>query len=139
MARSWIMVVGMAAMGCASVRASQPVQTIDAVTMARDLVDNAQTYRGRMIRVCGAATFERWRDSEWILAMPRASGYHPAEVHVLSCGQVRPRRDSEGCITGRIARRDGSLTPLAPDEPRIVSSSIVSYEWFLHARCPSGR
>ena len=113
----------------------QIVQTVHLTELAR----NVGNYTGQTVRVCGG----RWRGSMtrpdgthrgWILSKVDPSG--PRGPHVTSvyvaCRTPRPRL-VDGCLTGRIAREDGSQTP---SETVTVSSHVTaSREWWLHPQC----
>ncbi len=119
--------------GPAEVNGTGSIETVDLI----ELATNIESYRGRTIRTCGAS-FERGRpDDDWYLAQP--AGRHAARIIVLPCGESRPIIDRRNCITGRIARRDGSLQPLVEGEERWVSSSTMSFTWLLHPQCPARR
>lgn len=109
--------------------APAPRQTVGLV----DLVRNAQSYRGRTIRTCGQRLVPG--DSVWHLILPL--GRHGARLLVVP-SHDRPSLDRNGCITGRIARRDGSTGLGEPGEPGVVADDIVDYTWFLHER-PAAR
>jgi hypothetical protein len=115
---------------CATTRASAPVETIPLIHLATHIED----YRGHTVRTCGPE-FHRAADGrpEWLLTVPGAFGHHPAGVRIVSCPTQSARTDRHGCITGRIARADGSVS-LAGD-PGPVSSAVISGVWFLHAQC----
>jgi hypothetical protein len=61
---------------------------------------------------------------------------HGSTVYVVvpACNGQAPRL-VRGCITGRIAREDGSLD--VPDYETIGSHLIGSEEWWLHPQCPA--
>lgn len=105
----------------------------------RRLAADPEEWRGREVRTCGPSFRGDRAKGEWQLSLPRASGYHPAIVRILGCAGVKPARDSNGCVSGRIARRDGSIRPTREGEERTISSAIVSYDWYLHAQCPAPR
>jgi hypothetical protein len=113
-----------ASIGCATV-ATPPPRTIGLV----DLIRNAESYRGQTVRTC-AQRLEPG-DSVWHLILPQ--GRHGARLLVVPSGD-RPVLDRDGCIVGRIARRDGSIGLGPPGEPGIVADDIADYTWFLHER-----
>jgi hypothetical protein len=108
---------------------AQPAETVRLLVLAV----NPERYGGRIVRTCGpsfrAAPEGR---AEWTLTTSMAGSRHPAGIRILSCGS-QPRPDRNGCITGRIARRDGSAAP--EGEADVVSSAAISSVWFLHAGC----
>jgi len=130
-----ILTVGTAAAAYASASVPFRGETVPLVSLARD----PEAWRGREVRTCGPEFHGDSKEGVWELARPSVSGYHPAIVRVLGCADAAPARDSGGCVSGRIARRDGSIEPLEDGEPRVISSDIVSYDWYLHAQCPAPR
>jgi hypothetical protein len=124
-----------AAAACATSVLPPEGETVPLLTLAKD----PEAWRGREVRTCGPDFRGDRKQGVWELSRSSVSGYHPAIVRILGCGKSAPKRDRNGCVVGRIARRDGSIEPLREGEPRIVSSAIVSYDWYLHARCPASR
>lgn len=112
------------AFGCTSAGAQSP-PTIGLVA----LIENVESYRGQIVRTCGQRIEPG--DSAWHLILPL--GRHGARLLVISSGE-RPILDANGCIVGRIARRDGSTSSGPPGEPGVVADDIVDYTWFLHER-----
>jgi hypothetical protein len=104
-----------------------------------DLATHMQDYRGRVVRTCGPSFSEDLPGREWTLAIPRAFGHHPAGVRILGCNSAAPAPDGGTCVTGRVARRDGSIAPYRDGEVRIVSSAAISGNWFMHSACPARR
>lgn len=113
------------------------VPTVPLHVLARSIAD----YRGRIVRTCGPQFRPSRRPdgkiTNWRLSVrdPTSPYNFPAIVRVLSCHAETSPFDSEGCVTGRIAREDGSLDE--PDVEIVGSHEIVSYEWWLHPQCPS--
>lgn len=100
------------------------------------IAKDAAAYRGKQVRTCGT-DFLPHRDGEaWQLSVPYAEGRHSASVHVIGCQGRPPHRDSEGCITGRVARSDGSLT-VPPVLDIVVRSAPDSLPWYIHEQCPA--
>lgn len=103
------------------------------------LAYNIERHKGQTIRTCGSLMVQsgQWR----IEAAPseQLGTLHgrPA-VLIVACPGERPSLDGASCITGRVARRDGSLSyPLGA--PIAADDVPTNYEWFLHPRCPVGR
>jgi hypothetical protein len=100
---------------------------------------NLRRHIGRTVRVCGPLVEY---EGEWaVQAVPEPGevyfhGY-PA-VLVVPCGGEPPRLDRDGCITGRIAARDGALT-LPPTRRVVRDDSPVDRDWFIHPQCRSSR
>jgi len=112
-----------------------PILTVS--ELARDLARGPVAYKGRTVRVCRGrldrglpAATRRWQFSARGESWP-----HGASLMVKSCSAGGPRLDAQGCLVGRIAREDGSLRELGPNEPQIVSDSIESEIWLLHTDC----
>lgn len=126
---------------CAPEQAPAPsaslVPAVPLHVLARTIAD----FRGRTVRTCGSQLQPAWGASgevaNWRLSVRDPTGpYHfPAIVILPSCNGERPRMERGGCITGRIAREDGSLDD--PDVEIIGSHQIMNYEWWLHPQCPS--
>lgn len=133
--RTVILTVGTAAAAYAGASAPLQGETVPLVSLARD----PEAWRGREVRTCGPEFSGDSKEGVWELARPKVSGYHPAIVRVVGCAGVAPVRDSGGCLSGRVARRNGSIEPVAEGEPQVVSSAIMSYDWYLHAQCPAPR
>lgn len=102
------------------------------------LAHDIRTYRGRIVRTCG-----RWTgpltsaagvDIAWQLAAPdpTSSAGFQAGVFVAPCAGRRPRL-AQGCITGRIAREDGSLED--PKSTGFIDHQTINFEWWLHPLC----
>jgi len=75
---------------------------------------NVRRYVGRTVRVCGRVVAD---ESEWAVQRVPGPGefyFHglPA-VLVMPCGAAPPRLDADGCITGRIASRNGAFAAVA--------------------------
>ena len=145
--RMWVrvsfLVAALATFGCSADRpepAAPSAPAIETVPL-RTLAANTASYRGQTVRVCG-----RWSDpptlrpgevarSGWALTAPKLPGTfgpHSYFVGVTSCLGRRPRLSS-GCITGRIAREDGSLD--LPENILVGSHVTGSHEWLLHPQC----
>jgi hypothetical protein len=111
------------------------VPTIPLHVLARTIGD----YRGRTVRTCGtdlqASQGANGRVNYGILSASDPASRHnlQASVHVASCGGERPRLDPGGCVTGRVAREDGSLRE--PDAVMVSSHAVVDNEWRLHPQC----
>jgi hypothetical protein len=120
-----------ASIGCTSLARPFPPPTIDMV----QLIQHIRSYRGQSVRTCG----ERLVHSEdaWDLQRPSGLGYHGAHMRIVACG-ARPVLDGESCITGRIARRDGSVGEDGPEGEGIMTSEVINYTWYLHERCGPG-
>ncbi|HEY0012850.1 MAG TPA: hypothetical protein VGB79_08365 [Allosphingosinicella sp.] len=97
-----------------------------------------EQYRGRTVRVCGRLA---QRESGWgVEYIPRQGDFfffhgYPA-VLVAGCAGAAPRLDPDGCLTGRIAAADGSLSPPPRNE---WDDMPVNRDWFLHAQCSAER
>ena len=130
-------------LGCSAERpetAAPPAAGVETVSLYV-LAANMGRYKGQTVRVCG-----RWRDppprraravaqSSWSLTAPNPPGTvrpHVYVVGVTPCRGKRPRL-TNGCLTGRIARENGSLD--LPEDILIASHVTGSYEWFLHPQC----
>jgi hypothetical protein len=97
---------------------------------------DVQRYRGRTIRVCGRLAQIEGRWAVEHVSLPGEVYFHgPPAVFVLSCTGQSPRLEHDGCLTGRIARQDGSLRP--PAQPTDMGDAPYDYDWFLHPQCPS--
>jgi hypothetical protein len=120
----------------------QPRSATDSITptvplhvLARTIAD----YKGRTVRTCGtklqAARGTDGKVAYGILSARDPASRHnlQASVHVASCGGERPRLDPGGCVTGRVAREDGSLDE--PDAVLVSSHAVVDNEWRLHPQC----
>jgi hypothetical protein len=104
--------------------------------LARNIAD----FRGRTVRTCGpelqAGRGPNGEVAYWsMLARDPISRHNNiySGVHIAPCGGERRPVDADGCVTGRIAREDGSLE--APVDVIIGSHRIVSFEWILHPQC----
>lgn len=122
-----------AAVACVSAGAPTLDETVPLLTLARD----PEAWRGREVRTCSPAFRNYPEQGEWLLSLP--NGQHSAGIRVLGCAGAAPAPDSNGCVAGRIARRDGSVKPLLEGEIYTVSSATISYIWYLHAQCPAPR
>src|ERR1043165_8036441 len=125
------------AAGCQTMAPAFDGPTLTVSELARDLARGPASYRGRTVRVCRgrldrglSATARKWQFSARGESWP-----HGASVMVKPCSAGGPRLDARGCLVGRIAREDGSLRELGPNEPRIVSDAIESETWLLHTDC----
>lgn len=125
------LIVGIICVACVARLPKQDPSRVSLLKIATD----PEAYKGRSVRICGTS-FRRALDGsrKWELIQSNAVGYHPAIVRVLPCDSHDPLPDSDSCLTGRIARQDGSLTEFKPDYI-VVSSSPDSQPWYLHAQC----
>ena len=94
---------------------------------------------GQTVRVCGRLT---QYEGDWAVQHVPAPGetyFHgyPA-VLVKGCGATAPRLDPGGCITGRVAARDGGLT-LPAARVVVADDSPIDRDWLLHPQCPMSR
>jgi hypothetical protein len=121
------------AIACAAVATPPPAPVVPLV----ELATNIEAYRGQVVRTCGPRLIRPEGDEAWQLTIPRAFGHHPAGVRILGCPMAQLSND-ESCVTGRVARRDGSTEEFRDGEARAVSSAVISSDWFVHAQCPSG-
>ena len=133
--------IGTLAAACASEQQprtaiASPVPTVPLHVLARTVAD----FRGQTVRTCGPELQAgRWPNGEvayWSMRAKDPISRHNniySGVHIASCGGERPPVDTDGCVTGRVAREDGSLE--APTEVIIGSHEIVSFEWILHPQC----
>lgn len=143
MRRVWssaITLGAVAAVSGSACRRTVDAQRGDVQTFAvSDLAYSIERHRGQTVRICGALGPSEdagiWRLED--LRATEASQIHgrPA-VLIAACGGNRPPLDRRSCLTGRIARRDGSLT-YPPGAPVAVDDVRTNYEWFLHPQCPS--
>ena len=128
---------------CAHAAPEPAGQAVEAIPLL-DLVRNIKQLRGETVRVCDGAwsstrRTENGRVLGWMYSnyteTPRRS---QVSLQVAAaCGTKRPRLE-RGCLTGRIAREDGSLT--LSDTAVVGSHGIANYEWWLHPQCaPSSR
>lgn len=142
--RSDLLAAPLAAVACALAAACAPappegagnlVETVPLHVLARTIADR----RGQVVRVCGGnwgGTVESAAGQMrgWVLVAPDPSA--PATlrafVNVRSCDGRRPRRSGD-CITGRIAREDGSLT--RPESIMVGSHQVGRQEWWVHSQC----
>lgn len=115
--------------GCAVSSASPPEEQVPLLTLA----GNIEEFRGRVVRTCAPRLTKLKEPLEWQMSAP--FGRHGVGVRVLSCRKLEPVENGQACVTGRIARRNGSLEPLREGEPRVVTSSMISHTWYLHQRC----
>jgi hypothetical protein len=109
--------------------------TVPLHVLARTIAD----YKGRTVRTCGTK-LQAARGTDGKVAYGILSARDPASrrdrqasVHIASCGGERPRLDPGGCVTGRVAREDGSLQE--PDTVMVSSHAVVNNEWILHPQC----
>jgi hypothetical protein len=94
---------------------------------------------GQTVRVCGRLTRI---EHDWAVQHMPAAGetyFHgyPA-VLVKGCGAAPPRLDRGGCITGRVAARDGGLT-LPAARTVVADDSPIDRDWLLHPQCRVAR
>lgn len=114
-----------------SISEAASVPTLPAGQLAR----NIETYKGQILRVCGRLLKEEG-NTLWEIRAVADPHPHGAGVKVVPCAGAKPQRPKKGCMTGHIARRDGSLEPQAGG-PVMVTDAIESYVWFLHPQCPA--
>lgn len=123
------------AAACATAGAPPRDETVPLLTLAKD----PEAWRGREVRTCGPTFQGHPAEGEWQLSMPRSGGRHLAGIYVLGCAEAAPEPDLNGCVSGRIARRDGSIEPTQEGQAVTVSSDTISYDWYLHAQCRAPR
>jgi hypothetical protein len=93
-----------------------------------------ERYSGRTVRVCGRLSQYEGRHAVEYVPRPGETFFHgPPVVLLAPCASGAPRLDRDGCLTGRIAAIDGSMTP--PPQ-NVHDDSPVSRDWFLHVGCP---
>lgn len=122
-----------AAAGCVALEAGKAAPTLPILEVAA----RAEKYRGEVVRTCGPEYKPYLKDPDdiWALMKPAAIGYHPAYVLVVPCPGSTPISTNKGrCITGKVARLDGSLTVPAP-QPIVVRSAPISEPWYVHEQC----
>lgn len=104
------------------------------------LMPQIERYRGRTVRTCGQLDGPR-PDRTWIitsLKQPEEYNTHGrARTLVMPCANTPPRLDLEGCISGRVAQKDGSLN--YPPGPITIEDGSNSLYWHLHPQCPAQR
>lgn len=122
-----------AAAACATSVLPAGGETVPLLTLALD----PEAWRGREVRTCGPTFQGHPAENMWQLSMPH--GRHGAGILVPGCAGAAPKRDSKGCVSGRIARRDGSIEPTREGEPQTISSAMISHDWFLHPQCRAPR
>jgi len=115
--------------------------TLTVSELARDLAPprGPLSFKGRMVRVCRGrltpvtpASLHRWE-----LSGPETTYPYGAIVLVQTCGAARPQLDREGCLTGRVARADGSVRERAAGENEVMTAgTTISHTWYLHPQCP---
>ena len=136
-----MLLIGAIAAGCTAEPlepASGSIETVPLHILAR----NIASYRGQTVRTCGReiepARYSNGEIIYWRLSVidPTSPYRFPARVIIPSCNGERPRLRG-GCISGRVAREDGSLDP--PESVVIGSHEIMSHEWWLHPQCPIRR
>jgi hypothetical protein len=131
-----VLAVAALAAGCQTVMSNSEIPTITVSELARDLDRGQASFRDRNVRVC-RGRLDRMQPAEsrkWAFAAVGDPFPHGASVFVNSC-RGEPVPDSQGCLQGRIAPPDRSLSD--PSE-RVISSSIIeSYDWYLHVNCRS--
>ena len=137
--RSFVLIgvaVAASAAGCRTM--SGPLDAAPAIEvgeLARRLVSEPDEFKGRIIRAC-AGRIEPL-DARHSIMMSVDDPYpHGANVRVMNCGETPPTLDAQGCLRGRIARRDGSVDgPTPAGELNYTTSAIQSGVWYLHAQC----
>ncbi len=120
--------VAAGAAGCASMASPDSPPTIDMV----QLIQHIRSYRDRTVRTCGTRLV--YSENAWDLQRPSGLSYHSAHMRIVACG-ARPVLDGDGCVTGRIARRDGSVSLDGPEGEGIMTSEVIDYTWYLHEQC----
>lgn len=119
---------------CAALEARKETRTLPIL----ELATAAEKYRGEVVRTCGPEYKPYLKDTDdiWAVMKPAAIGYHTAYVLVVPCPGSTPKPTSKGrCITGKVARLDGSLTVPAP-QLIVVRSAPMSEPWYVHEQCP---
>ena len=103
------------------------------------LAFNIERHKGQTIRTCGSLVAQggQWRVEAEPSAQLGTLHGRPA-VLIASCPNGAPSLDADRCISGRVARRDGSLS-YPPGRSVAVDDVPTNYEWLLHARCSSRR
>jgi hypothetical protein len=106
------------------------VATLSVAEFAR----TAEHLKGRTVRVCGGRLSPYWdaerRPIGWFVAQSSVAGYHPAIVNIGSCGAAKPKLEAAKCLTGRVARPDGSLN--TDNWNAVITSSVENRNWYLH-------
>jgi hypothetical protein len=98
-----------------------------------------EKYRGQTVRICGRLS--SLGDGIWSIETienPEPFYWHgrPA-VFVVACADQDPKLDSDGCLTGRVALKDGSIE--IPQNSQVVRDFTPrNPDWFVHPQC-SGR
>jgi hypothetical protein len=115
--------------------AASAVETVPLHVLARTI----GIYRGRTVRTCGETmvpvTDAQGVVSQWHLSAPDTTRERAtAFVAVATCHGERPHL-VDGCVTGRVARNDGSLED--PQSMHLVSHLVGSWEWWMHPHCLS--
>jgi hypothetical protein len=116
---------------CATPSPSEPaVATLSVAEFAR----TAEQLKGRTVRACDGKFYEIYDLSDkligWTFAKSSVQGYHPVHIYIGSCGATKPKLDRQGCLTGRVARPDGSMN--RDNWDLTVSSDVANYNWYLH-------
>lgn len=117
---------------------SAPTAQVETVQLV-DLASNMEAYRGRSVRTCAPRISRLNEPLEWQLTGPGRTVRHGAGVLVVACDRNWSPAPHGSCVTGRVARRDGSIEPLKEGESIIVSSDTIDYTWYLHAQCRNQR
>jgi hypothetical protein len=124
------------AFGLGACRSGAARSAADVPTLAIENHEyGVRRYVGRTVRVCGRLT--RY-ETDWGIERVTEPGefyFHGLPtVLIVPCGAEPPRLDSDGCITGRVAARDGRLE-LPARRTVLQDDSPVDREWFLHPQC----
>lgn len=132
-----ILIIASTIAGCRTMTQEHEAPTLTVSELARDLARGPASFKGRTVRVCRGRLDQiiPTDHREWAFSAIGERFPHGAGVNVKACGDAAPIVDSQGCLTGRVARPDGSIAEPAPDEGVIVSTAIHSYTWYLHEIC----
>ena len=121
--------------------ACQTARTVsqDVPTLAiEDFAFDVERHRGRTVRACGRLVQIESRWAVEHVPRPGEVYFHGAPaVFLVPCAGQPPRLDSDGCITGQVARQDGSLA--APAQRTDMGDAPYDYDWFLHPQCRAQR
>lgn len=91
-----------------------------------------ETYRGRVVRVCGRLAQRQSRWAVEYVPRPGDAFFHGYPAVLIAGCDAAPRLDRNGCLVGRVAAEDGSMNP----PPRSVrTNDPYSLDWFLHPQC----
>lgn len=136
---AWVLLIGGLSASSCRTTPSNSADSQPQIT-AEEFVLNAHRYGGRAVKVCGRLSAPPRDNLRWGLSEANAAEgdrYHgPMTALVLPCPSTTPRLDRNGCLTGVVARRDGSFEQ-PPLTPTTVVVPPINNEWFLHAQCPA--